>query len=100
MRLLRVSLAAICLLSGSVQAQLRSIPDQAKRGEIRHVQDLDVSIDGVRQRLAPGAQIRDQSNRVLVPAAVPAGAQVKYLVNDEGLVRQVWILTPAEAAKR
>jgi hypothetical protein len=99
MHLLRLSVAAICLLSGSVHAQLRSIPDQARRGEIRHLQDADVSIDGVRQRLAPGAQIRDESNRVVVPAAVPAGAQVKYVLNDEGLVRQVWILTPAEAAK-
>ena len=52
------------------------------------------------QRLAPGAQIRDQHNRLVVPTAVPAGAQVRYLTNSEGMVRRVWILTPAEAAKR
>jgi hypothetical protein len=54
----------------------------------------------VRQRLAPGARIRDTTNRVIVPTAVPSRAPVKYLYNGEGLVRQVWILTPEEAAKR
>jgi hypothetical protein len=100
MRLFRLFIASACALSASAQAQVRTIPDQAKQGEIRHVQEAIVSIDGVQQRLAPGAQIRDESNRLVVPTAVPAGAQVKYLLNDEGQVRQVWILTPAEAAKR
>ena len=101
MRFSRVVITCLCVLSASAQAQqLRSIPDQAKQGEIRHLQETIVSIDGVRQRLAPGAQIRDQHNRLVVPTAVPAGAQVKYLVDQEGLVRQVWILTPEEAAKR
>jgi hypothetical protein len=50
-------------------------------------------------RLAPGAQIRDQSNRLIVPTAVPPGAKVKYVLDNEGLVRQVWILSPQEAAK-
>lgn len=63
-------------------------------------QEAVVSVNGLTLRLAPGAQIRDESNRLLVPTAVPAGAQVKYLLDDEGLVRRVWILTPAEAAKR
>lgn len=80
-------------------AQLRTIPDEAKRGEMRHVHDMIVEIDGVAQRLAPAAQIRDPFNRIVVPTALPSGAQVKYLLNAEGLVRQVWILTPAEAAK-
>jgi hypothetical protein len=100
MRLFRLFIASACVLSASAQAQLRSIPGEAKQGEIRHVQEAIISIDGVAQRLAPGAQIRDESNRLVVPTAVPAGAQVKFLLNDEGLVRQVWILTPTEAAKR
>jgi hypothetical protein len=99
MPLLRTFLLSICVLSTSAHAQLRSIPDEAKRGEIRHLQDMVVAIDGVPQRLAPGAQIRDASNRIVVPAAVAAGTEVKYVLNDEGLVRQIWILSPAEAAK-
>jgi hypothetical protein len=96
----RLLIAVACVAATTAHAQLRTIPDEAKRGEMRHLQQMSVEIDGVLQRLAPGAQIRDASNRVIVPAAVPARASVKYLYNADGLVRQVWILTPEEAAKR
>ena len=100
MQFFRLLIAVACLASTAVYAQLRSIPDAAKRGEMRHLQDMAVEIDGTMLRLAPGAQIRDASNRVIVPTAVPARATVKYLFNADGLVRRVWILTPEEAAKR
>ena len=100
MVLFRIVAACALIATTCAYAQVRSIPEAAKRGEIRHVQEAIVSIDGVQQRLAPGAQIRDQDNRLVVPTALPAGAQVKYVLNREGMVRQVWILTPAEAAKR
>jgi hypothetical protein len=100
MRFFRLLIAVACVASTAAYAQLRTIPDDARRGEMRHLQDMMVEIDGTMLRLAPGAQIRDASNRVIVPTAVPARAPVKYLYNGEGLVRQVWILTPEEAAKR
>jgi hypothetical protein len=100
MKAFRLLVALACALPGLGYAQVRNIPGEAKQGEIRHVREMLVSIDGVQQRLAPGAQIRDASNRLVVPTAVPAGAQVKYLLDAEGMVRRVWILTPAEAAKR
>jgi hypothetical protein len=100
MTLLRTLAVALLLASTAAHAQLRTIPGEAKRGEMRHVQDMVVAIDGEARRLAPGAQIRDPSNRVVMPAALPRAAEVKYLLNAEGLVRQVWILTPEEAAKR
>jgi len=100
MRLSSLLIWLMLSVTASAQAQLRSIPEAAKRGEIRHLQDMVVEISGKRQRLAPGAQIRDAANRVMMPAALPAGAAVKYLVDAEGLVRQVWILTPEEAARR
>ena len=88
------------LASAAAHAQLRTIPQEAKRGEMRHLRDMVVAIDGVPQRLSPAAQIRDAANRIVVPTALPAGAQVRYLLDREGLVRQVWILTPLEAAAR
>ncbi|HEV8108587.1 MAG TPA: hypothetical protein VGP97_13780, partial [Burkholderiales bacterium] len=63
-------------------------------------QDMIASINGVAVRLAPGVQIRDQDNRLVLPTAVPPGSQVKYLLDEQGMVRQVWILTPAEANPR
>ena len=84
----------------SVHAQLRTIPEDAKRGELRHVQEMVVAIDGAAHRLSPGAQIRDPGNRVILPASVPEGSLVKYQLDKEGLVHRVWILTPHEAAQR
>jgi hypothetical protein len=87
-------------VAASAYGQVRGIPEDAKRGQIRHLQDMVVEIGGKPQRLAPGAQIRDASNRLVLPTALPAGVPVKYLVDAEGMVRQVWILTPEEAAQR
>jgi hypothetical protein len=91
---------AACALSAGAVAQLRAIPQDAKRGEMRHLQDMTVEIDGKPQRLAPGAQIRDAANRIVVPTAVPKATPVRYLTNVEGHLRAVWILSPEEAAKR
>ncbi|MBI2752848.1 MAG: hypothetical protein HYX46_04950 [Betaproteobacteria bacterium] len=82
--------------SAGVEAQLRSIPAQAKRGEMQHLQDMFVAINGKRMRLAAGAQIRDESNRIVVPAAIPRGARVKYTVDAQGDVFRVWILSRQE----
>jgi hypothetical protein len=79
------------------EAQLRSIPKEAPQGFIRHVQEMIVEIDGTQRRLAQGAQIRDAANRVVVPTAIPAGTRVKYLLDKDGSVEQVWFLTPEEA---
>ncbi len=94
-----LAIAAFAGFCAVASAQLRSIPEDAKRAQMRHVQDMLIELDGAPQRLAPGAQIRDASNRVILPTAIPEGVQVKYRLDAEGQVRQVWILTPEEAAK-
>jgi len=91
---------SMLFVAASAYAQVRSLPEDAERGNIRHLQDMVVEIGGKVQRLAPGAQIRDASNRLIMPAAVPAGAPVKYVLDGAGMVRRVWILTPEEAAQR
>ena len=85
--------------TGAAFAQLRSLPQDAERGEIRHLREMTVAIDGTERRLAPGAQIRDASNLIIVPAAIPPGVLAKYMVDADGMVRRVWILTPAEASQ-
>jgi len=97
MRFSGALLICLYLLPTSVHAQARNIPEQAKAGAITHLQDMIVSIDGTAVRLAPGVQIRDQNNLLIVPTALPPGSQVKYLFGPDGMVRQVWILTPLEA---
>jgi hypothetical protein len=92
--------AAALAGAGAAFAQLRSIPDDAKRGQIRPLREMIVEIDGAEVRLSPGAQIRNGDNRIVLPSALPQEALlVKYLVDSAGMVRQVWILTQEEAAK-
>jgi len=91
--------AMILCLAGLAQAQLRTLPADAKRGQIRHLQEMTVQIDGKRARLARGAQVRDAHNRILVPMAIPAGSVVKYTLNAQGEVSAVWILSAQEAGR-
>ena len=93
---------ALCLLAAlppAALAQLRTIPADARRGEIRHVQGMLVEIDGKRVLLAPGTQIRDASNRGIVPSAVPPGATIRYLLDAQGNPFRIWLLSPEEAAQ-
>jgi hypothetical protein len=89
----------IALLAAPAAAQLRTIPHDARRAEIRHVRANVVELNGRAAQLAPGARIRDASNRIIVPTALPAGALVRYRLDAGGEVREVWILTPQEAAQ-
>jgi len=97
MRFPRTLLACLFLVCACAYAQVRTIPGEAKDGQMSALQDMIVSVDGVAVRFAPGMRIRDQENRMVVPGAVPAGTQVKYLLDEQGQVRQVWIPTPHEA---
>ena len=90
---------ALALVLGTAAAQLRTLPPEAQRGWIRHQQDMTVTLSGRPMRLAPGAQIRDAANRIVLPAALPADALVKFTVDPAGHVNRVWILTDAEAAQ-
>lgn len=95
-------LIAIVLLAGftgPALAQLRTIPAEATRGELRHVQEMDVEIDGKPRRLSPGAQIRDTDNRLALPVSLMQKTDVKYLVDAQGMVHRVWILSAKESAQ-
>ena len=85
--------------AGAAQAQLRTIPAEAKRATMSHVGGMTVSIDGKNIDLAAGAQIRDGRNMIVVPTAVPPGILVKYMLDTQGRVGRVWILSPQEAAQ-
>ena len=86
-------------LPGLALAQFRTLPADAKRGEIRSLGSMDVEINGKQKRLAAGAQVRDADNRIVLPTAIPAGAKVKYLLDAQDMVFRVWILSPQEAAQ-
>ena len=95
----RAALVLLALCASSAFAQFRSLPADAERGEIRHVQGMTITIDGTERQLAPGAQIRSASNLIIVPSAIPPDSLAKYTVDASGMVRRIWILTPQEAAQ-
>lgn len=98
MRYLSVLALALALVSPAL-AQLRTIPEDARPGELRHVHDTVVEIDGQEQRLSPGAQIRDAENRLVLPASLSGKTEVRYVLNASGLVHRVWILSVREKAE-
>lgn len=82
----------------SSMAQVRQIPDHAKRGSIVHIQDAVVEIDGQPMRLSASAQMRNRNNLIIVPTSLPPGTLVKYTLDGTGQIHRVWVLTAEETA--
>ena len=97
----RILLATVLFsfAANAAQAQLRTIPADAKRARMSHVQGMTVEIDGKRTDLAAGAQIRDANNMIVLPTALPAGSPVKFMPDSQGHVWRIWILSPQEVAQ-
>ena len=100
-QVLRLAFAALIAFaaSGVALAQLRTIPADAKRGTMSHVQGMTVELDGKQTELAPGAQIRDVDNRIILPTTLPSGSLIKFMPDVQGRVWRVWILSQQEAAQ-
>jgi hypothetical protein len=95
----RLALVALIGFASAAAAQMRTIPKEAARGEVRHVQGMYVELNGKPVQLSPGAQIRDVDNRLVVPTSLVEKFDVRYLLDGAGLVHRVWILTPLERAQ-
>ena len=91
------ALAMACAFAA--QAQLRTLPPDAKRGALSHVQGMTMELNGRRMDLAAGAQIRDSRNMIVLPTAVPRGVLVKYQLGADGKLNRAWMLSPQEAAQ-
>ena len=98
MRLL--AFALLTLAAALAAAQFRTLPNDAHRGVLRHVQENELSVDGKKMRLAPGGSIRNADNLIIVPSALPAqGALADYVLDKEGMIFRAWVLTPDEAKR-
>ena len=93
-----ILVAFLACWSCAAAAQLRTIPEEAQVGTMRYLEMMQVELDGQPQQLAPGAQIRDGDNRLILPASLQEREQVRYLLDPAGLVRRVWILSAPEKA--
>ena len=98
-----VLMAALALaLAGAVSAQTsRPFPAHALRGTLVVVQPPEVQLNGQVARLAPGSRIRGADNMVQMSGMlVGAKLLVHYTVDPTGLLQDVWVLTPDEAARK
>ena len=99
-RFLLVAAACLSALPAAAQVQ-RNFPQNALRGNIVFGTAPDILLDGQPARLAPGSRIRDMNNMLVVPGGLLGGRYlVHFTVDLYGLVKDVWILTPQEAANR
>ena len=99
MQLLRFLAIAGMAAAFAAQAQLRAVPEEAKPGVLRHLQDMIVELNGKPARLSPGAQIRDAHNRLVLPTSLATRTVVKFLPDSSGMVHRVWILSAEEVAQ-
>ena len=97
-----IALAAAACFSVPAAAQVqRAFPQNALRGAIVIGVAPEVQLNGASARLAPGARIRDANNLAVVPSGLIGGRYlVNYTVDTSGLIKEVWILRPEEAAVR
>ena len=95
----RLAFFALMAFTSLTAAQTRTIPNEALRGDLRHVQAMYVELNGKPVQLSPGAQIRDADNRLVLPISLVEKADVRYLLDGAGLVHRVWIMTPLERAQ-
>ena len=77
--------------------QQRFLPANGERGITGAPQAFPtVQINKRLLQLAPGARIYDQSNRTIVHAHLPPGAEVFYAKEPSGNVQRIYILTEQE----
>lgn len=77
----------------------RVVPQQALRGEMVLLSAMSVQINGQAMPLAPGVQIRNSANLIVMPSSILEPVQVRYLTDPTGAVARVWILSDQEAAR-
>ncbi len=98
-----VTLLTTTTCSLTAQAQVaRRFTANVLRGEFVMLAFPDVKLNGQPARLAPGARIFGDTNLLQQPGSLIG---TRYLVNyrreeSSGLVMDVWILNPAEAANK
>ena len=91
---------AVCASAAVAQAP-RNFPATALRGEIVVTAPPELLLNKRPARLAPGARIRTVDNMLVMSgAAVSQRLVVNYTLDLQGQLLEVWILNPAELARK
>jgi hypothetical protein len=95
--------AAILVVCGPAAAQTtpRQFPPSAKRALLQVTQPPDILLNGAPERLSPGARIKGVTNLMVMSGAlVDTPVLVNYKRDMQGLIHEVWILSPEEAQQK
>ncbi len=76
--------------------RLRTIPEDAKKGVMWPPQGRRLRINDSVMVLAPGATIRDMSNRMVPPNTLRRPKKIRYTLDMYGQVRRIWISPTGE----
>jgi hypothetical protein len=77
----------------------RNFPTGTLRGQFMVVAWPQIQLAGQAEQLAPGARIMSANRMLVMPASITGqNLLVNYKRDAAGLVHDVWILTPGEAA--
>ena len=79
-------------------AMARSFPPDAKKGQLSPPLQQPVIIDGVAVRTAPGLQVRNEQNLIVMPGMLQNEVPIRYQLDLMGNVWRIWILSAAEQA--
>ena len=97
---LTATLSAAIVLPLAAQTA-RPFPASALRGALQVTQAPELQLNGQPARLSPGARIRGTDNLLQLSASLTGQSLlVHYTQDPSGLVHEVWILTPDEAARK
>jgi hypothetical protein len=77
----------------------RMLPANTLRGEMIVFSPTSAAVNGEMRMLAPGVQIRDPFNMVVLPGMLRQRVPVRYQTDPSGAISKVWVLSQREAAQ-
>ncbi len=94
---LLILLAALSL-SFSAYA-MRNFPPNVQVGELRGIQNGVAQVGDKIYRLTPATRIYNTNNLIVLPVSAPQSGRVAFVLDPQGFLSKIWVLTPEEAAR-
>jgi hypothetical protein len=84
--------------TGTVAVAVRTFPPKALRGTLQVLAPPEVLLDNKVARLSPGARIRGANGMLAMSSSlVGQTVPVVYVLEPQGMLHDVWVLTEVEA---
>jgi hypothetical protein len=96
--LLAAALTAALSFNACAQTAERQFPKNAQRAVLVVTATPQITLDGIAERLSPGARIKGLSNTLVMSASLTGQpVLVNYVRDPQGMIHEVWILSDREA---